>query len=214
MKLLTRAVATCTVLGGFVAAPILSRLSAPNTVLPSEAVRAESSGSFPRDWSIKVVNLLKQRPLSIDDAGVDAIVCHAETAARRFGLDPFTVLALIDVESGFDPFAVSSAEAKGLMQLRGDTAREVAGRLGVAFEAEDLLFDPETNILLGTAYFRELLDKFGEMDVALAAFHAGPARFSVTDPRLGPVSIEYTSRIWAAIERFYRTAERESFNRA
>lgn len=214
MKLLTRTVAMCTVLGGFVAAPILSRLAAPNTSLPAESIRAESSVRFPADWPVKVVRQLQSRPLPIDDAEVQHIVGHAAAAARRFGLDPFTVLALIDVESGFDPFAVSSADARGLMQLRADTAREVAARIGVPFETEDVLFDPETNVLLGTAYFRELLDKFGDMDVALAAFHAGPARFSVASPRLGPVSIEYTGRIWTSIQRFFQTAQRESLIRA
>jgi soluble lytic murein transglycosylase len=94
-------------------------------------------------------------------------VTAAADAAR---LDPFLVLSLMRQESLFDPAAVSPAAAYGLMQLLVSTASRVAGR---PVEAT-ALFDPTTNITLGTRYLRQLLDRFdGNLAKALAAYNGG-----------------------------------------
>jgi hypothetical protein len=68
-----------------------------------------------------------------------------ERDARRFGLDPLMVLAVIQVESRFDPTAVSSQRAMGLMQLQPETARTRLN-LGLAWTGDELLFDPDVNV--------------------------------------------------------------------
>ena len=98
-------------------------------------------------------------------------------AAERFGVDPALIAAVIAVESKGERDAASDAGAMGLMQLMPATAREVAARIGVALAGEEDLLQPETNILLGTAYLRSQLDAFGDDEVlALAAYNAGPTR--------------------------------------
>ena len=92
--------------------------------------------------------------------------------ARRNGLDPLMVAAVIQVESHFDPFAVSHVGARGLMQLMPPTAEWLL--------QDDLkpqhLFNPVLNIELGTAYLAQLFDRFdGDMSRALIAYNAGPA---------------------------------------
>ena len=90
------------------------------------------------------------------------ITQHAE--AR--GLRPDLVRAVVQVESGYNPRAVSSKGALGLMQLMPSTAAD----LGVHSP-----FDPEENIRGGTLYLRQLLDRFGgSEELALAAYNAGP----------------------------------------
>jgi soluble lytic murein transglycosylase-like protein len=93
--------------------------------------------------------------------------------ARRARLDPLLVVALICVESSFDPEVVSEAGAVGLMQLREPTMRRELERSGLAESDPD---DPVTNVRAGVRYLRRLVDAFGVMDVALMAYNAGPNR--------------------------------------
>jgi len=84
------------------------------------------------------------------------------------------VHAIARQESLFDRQAVSSAGARGLMQLMPGTAREVSGRLGVPYNAGRLTSDPEYNVLLGSTYFASLLDQWGgNYPLAIASYNAG-----------------------------------------
>ena len=87
-------------------------------------------------------------------------------ASRRHGVSFPLLKAVIKVESDFNPRAVSRAGALGLMQIMPENAR--------AFRMRDP-FDPRENILIGTHYFRGLLERFnGKLQLALAAYNAGP----------------------------------------
>ncbi len=86
-------------------------------------------------------------------------------AADRFGLSADLIHAVIRAESDYAPNCTSSAGAMGLMQLMPGTARA----LGV-IDA----YDPTQNILGGSRYLREQLDRFGDLSLALAAYNAGP----------------------------------------
>jgi soluble lytic murein transglycosylase-like protein len=98
-------------------------------------------------------------------AGTD-VRALAIAAAQRHGLDPNLVLAVVGVESAFQPDAVSHKGAQGLMQLMPATARE----LGVT----DAL-DPAQNLDGGTRYLRMLMAQYGgDLGKALAAYNAGP----------------------------------------
>ncbi|HYH84785.1 MAG TPA: transglycosylase SLT domain-containing protein [Pyrinomonadaceae bacterium] len=98
--------------------------------------------------------------------------------ARAKNLDPYTVAGLIRQESVFNPRAVSSANAYGLMQLLIPTARLTAKRYGVeaSITTDALLSDPRLNIRLGTSYMRDQVDKYGRIEYVAAAYNAGPGR--------------------------------------
>jgi soluble lytic murein transglycosylase-like protein len=100
--------------------------------------------------------------------GVGDIIRHYASA---FHLDSALVRAVIKVESDFNPRAVSPKGALGIMQLLPETAREM--------NVSDPL-DVEENIRGGSRYLRQMLDRFkGNLDLALAAYNAGPG--AVTD---------------------------------
>lgn len=89
------------------------------------------------------------------------------------GLDPWLVAAVIRVESRFDPTARSHRGAIGLMQVMPDTALWVAERLGLEPPTPADLTDPALNVHIGTWYLADLVQEFGEIHIALAAYNAG-----------------------------------------
>ena len=97
--------------------------------------------------------------------------------SRRHGLDPALVASVIHVESRFDPFAVSSVGACGLMQLMPPTARWLLEKgTGSGKIRPEQLFNPVLNIELGTNYLAHLMDRFdGDLTRALIAYNAGPS---------------------------------------
>lgn len=96
---------------------------------------------------------------------------RAESAAQD--IPPAYAAAVILAESSYNPEAVSSANAQGLMQLLPDTAEWIAGKFGETYE-EGCLFDPAVNVKYGCWYLGFLLRRYsGDMTNATAAYHAG-----------------------------------------
>ena len=96
-------------------------------------------------------------------AAIDRLV---DANAARSGVDRALVSAIIANESAFNPNATSAAGAQGLMQLMPQTA----AALGVTNA-----YDPAENVRAGTQYLRGLLERFGSVELAVAAYNAGPA---------------------------------------
>ena len=118
----------------------------------------------------------------------------SESEAAR--LDPLLALAVIEVESGYDPSAVSSAGALGLMQLLpGTMKREVAG-LGPEHRDPQ---DPISNVRAGVRYLRRCLDSYPDPEVALMAYNAGPNRLYgwIRAGTIPPEVVAYARRVLA-----------------
>ena len=117
---------------------------------------------------------------------------HVEAIRREAAnnaLDPAWVAAQIRSESLFDPRARSGANAMGLMQLLPSTGGEVARSKGIPFAGSDSLYDPDTNIALGSAYLRQLWNRYGQLPYVIAAYNAGPgavARWRSQRPDFDP----------------------------
>ena len=99
------------------------------------------------------------------NVSIRKIVRFAHKYSRKYNLDMKLVQAVIEVESGYESDAVSSAGAEGLMQIMPETQKD----LGVTEP-----FDAEQNIEGGVRYLRSMLDRFGTVELALAAYNAGP----------------------------------------
>jgi len=87
--------------------------------------------------------------------------------SKRYGLDYDLVRAVVQVESAYKPEVESKAGAQGLMQIMPQTQEE----LGLKYP-----FDPASNIEAGVRYLRSLIDRFGDVRLALAAYNAGPSK--------------------------------------
>ena len=109
-----------------------------------------------------------------------------ERAANEAGIDPALLTALVRHESNFDQSTISHAGAIGLAQLMPGTAEW----LNVD------PFDPEANLAGGARYLKEQLDRFGKVDLALAAYNAGPNRVAQAGgiPRIAETQI-YVERV-------------------
>ncbi len=119
----------------------------------------------------------------------DAII---RNAANRFGVNEGLIKAVIKMESDFNPRAVSHAGARGLMQLMPSTA---AG-LGVRDS-----FDPQQNIMAGTRFLRDMLDRYeGNLDSALAAYNWGPGN---VDKSRGAFLPRETREYLAKVKKYY-----------
>jgi soluble lytic murein transglycosylase len=95
--------------------------------------------------------------------------------AERHRLPPSLVAGVIRQESAFDPRATSPVGARGLMQLMPGTARDMSRKLGLRYDPSRL-YEPEVSVRLGTAYLRELIDRFDSVELALAGYNGGPNR--------------------------------------
>jgi soluble lytic murein transglycosylase len=93
--------------------------------------------------------------------------------ADKNTVDPHLILALIREESRFDPDAVSSSGALGLMQLMPYTAHRVKKDIVIELGDDSEIHDIQKNISLGTYYFSKLLQEFGEIPLAIGAYNAG-----------------------------------------
>lgn len=94
-------------------------------------------------------------------------------AAAASGVDPLLLQAVISVESGFNPQAVSPQGALGLMQIMPDTADRFATPSEKLVPAAERLLDPRTNILTGARVLADLTRRFDRLDLVLAAWNAG-----------------------------------------
>ncbi len=103
--------------------------------------------------------------------------------------------AITRQESQFDRQAISHAGARGMMQLMPGTAREVAGKLGMSYDAGSLTADTNYNLTLGSTYFQQMLSYFGgSYPLAVAAYNAGPGNVNKWlrangDPRGGGIDM-------------------------
>ena len=113
-------------------------------------------------------------------------------AANDTGFQLSMLVAVAQVESRFVPNAVSTKDARGLLQVLPATGASL--NLNVN--------DPAANVLAGARYLRLLLDRYNRTDLALAAYNAGPTRIDADHDVLGPISMRYVANVesrWAAL---------------
>jgi soluble lytic murein transglycosylase-like protein len=140
---------------------------------------------------------LAEHAAGLGSADRQRLVTTLLACQTRHDVDALLLLAVIEQESGYDPDARSRRGARGLMQLRPATARDLAGRLGIDGDLDD----PAKNVRLGAAYLADLKERFGTWPVALAAYHSGPTRIRRLEWSGRKIPASYASRVLERYER-------------
>ena len=129
-----------------------------------------------------------------DHRSVEEVNAIVSGLCTKYGVDKKLVMAVIDVESGFNAAAVSTAGAQGLMQIMPATGRDL--------DLEDP-FDPSENIDAGIRYLRYLLDTFPDRRLAVAAYNAGPnavKKYGGIPPYAETQN--YVEKVWARLQHY------------
>ena len=98
---------------------------------------------------------------------------YVEVYAERYGVPDELIFAVIRTESDFDSGAVSGVGAVGLMQIMPSTFEWLTDEILFDHLESGMLYDPETNVRYGTYYLSYLYDRYGDWDLALAAYNGG-----------------------------------------
>lgn len=198
MRWVIRTVAALSVVSWLVAAGLFARpvSSTAETSVALSLRPAPVKAPLPSDWTRRVLAGTPEFFPGVSRTQAEAVLPFVERHSRRFRVDPLMVLAVIQVESRFNPNAVSDQGAIGLMQLQSATARDLAMELGVEWTGDELLYDPELNIELGCAYLRRLMDRFGDQDAALAAYCSGPTLVEARRDANDRIPLAYSDRVW------------------
>ncbi len=188
-------------------------VAAPEAALsePAEADATDSETSDDEQVVAQILGRLAMRHTALPEREREQLAYVIVETSRSQGLDPDLVMAVIEVESAGYHLAESHVGALGLMQLLPSTGKEQAEDLGVEWKGPDTLFDPIVNVRLGTAYLRELADKYdGDVNTALAAYNWGPGRIDRRLARGASVPKRYVEQIRRAATRYAATAPSRS----
>ena len=174
---------------------------ATGTEVVSASPPAEVDGADDAAVEAQIWNRLSMRHTGLPERERAELVRVIIQEARAHDLEPGLVVAVIEVESGGYHLATSHVGAMGLMQLLPSTGRELAERLGIEWKGPDTLFDPIINVRLGTAYLRQLADRYGDVDTALAAYNWGPGRIDRRLRRGATVPSRYVEQVNRVVMR-------------
>lgn len=151
----------------------LSADQPPATVAESPAVTAPEAAEpvpapQPKRYRALAEYLAKRYLVSTE--AIQEMVAAAHHAGERVGLDPLLIIAVMAVESRFNPIAESGAGAKGLMQVIPKYHLDKLEPWG----GEKAVLDPPTNILVGAMILREYMDRTGDLTAALQRYNGAP----------------------------------------
>jgi soluble lytic murein transglycosylase-like protein len=173
---------------------------APTPPHPAETPAPAAPGAERVRLELAIAEQLVSSRTGLGPTEIACLAAAVVSEARARDFDPWLVLAVIEVESGFDNFAVSPVGAAGLMQILPSTGEALARRLGVPWRGSRTLFDPAANVKLGVAYLHELRERFGHLPTALAAYNWGPGRIGRWMRSGSSLPAHYAERVLSARE--------------
>jgi soluble lytic murein transglycosylase-like protein len=186
-------------------------LKEPTAAAASVVTGAEAAAAaFGADVEQAILFDLRGRHTALSDRELVALAATIVSEARSHDLDPALVMAVIQIESAGYHMAVSPVGAMGLMQLLPSTAEELARKLELDWRGPESLFDPFLNVKLGTAYLRQLADRYQSVNVALAAYNWGPGRIDRRIRRGVAMPVRYSDAVMKAVDKHESSYARSS----
>jgi len=149
----------------------------------------------------KIRSAIDLRAGQMREDSVASLARSIAQASEKHSLDPMLVLAIIEVESGFNHKAVSPQGAQGLMQIQPIVVAELAdeGRIPPQVKNRKVnLKDPSVNVQVGASYLAYMKEMFGDLKVALTAYNLGPSWVRKKIAAKQALPLGYASRILAA----------------
>lgn len=125
----------------------------------------------------KIIHVLSSYSTGLDGESLENIPQWIYDESQKYDYDPLLLTALIVTESSFNNWAKSHRGALGLMQIRPRTGHAMATEVNLPWEGKPTLFEPESNIALGTYYLSKLQTRFNnDVKLALEAYNHGPTK--------------------------------------
>jgi soluble lytic murein transglycosylase-like protein len=144
---------------------------------------------------LQIFKAIEDFQIGFSDEEVGQLSDVVYTESRRYHYDPMFVLAIIITESSFRKGQVSPKGARGLMQMIPYVGEDVAMRAGVDWEGMQTLFEPQSNIKLGTLHLFEQILKFGDVQQAIVAYNMGETRLRGLIRQNLPMPKQYLKRV-------------------
>jgi soluble lytic murein transglycosylase-like protein len=147
--------------------PVEALASLPKAAAADEAQPAAGAALTPaQEGRIRALSDFVARRYRVSQGVAFDLVSHAHQVGAQLQLDPLLIIAVIAIESRFNPIAESNAGAKGLMQIIPKYHEDKLGEFG----GEHAVFDPETNIEVGSLILREYIRRTGNLNIALQMY--------------------------------------------
>jgi soluble lytic murein transglycosylase-like protein len=185
--------------GGFATA--LSPMQAPycqpvdlEADAASRIVAARASGPRKR-WGRPEIESFVAGSTGLNRNQLRDLATVIDKECRAYGFVPRFILSVIAIESAFTPKSVSSKGAVGLMQLRPFVAEALAKQVDLPWEGKEVLYRPETNVQLGMRYLFQLILRYQDLPLALAAYNMGPTRLDSVLTRTKEPPNRYVDKI-------------------
>lgn len=142
----------------------------------TERALRDWAGEFEADRErAMILSVVKSfRPTGLSEAEEETLVTIVQQESLLYGYDPMLILSIIKVESTFYNWSKSPAGAMGLMQIRPFVGEAMAREADIEWEGPQTLYDPVSNVRIGTYYLSKLLIRFQDLRTALAAYNRGP----------------------------------------
>ncbi|MBU0982631.1 MAG: lytic transglycosylase domain-containing protein [candidate division Zixibacteria bacterium] len=144
---------------------------------------------------LQIFKAIDDFQIGFNDEEVGELTDVIYSESRRYQYDPMFVLAVILTESSLKKGQLSHKGARGLMQVVPFVGEDVAPRAGVEWDGAHTLYEPESNIKVGTRHLFEQILKFGDVKKALVAYNMGETRLRSLMRQNKPLPAKYLSKV-------------------